>query len=198
MTEQKEKIPANFAAARAQMRQSLIAARQALPEAERGAIGERINELLWKDLSVRRAGSLGFCWPIRGEVDCRPVVLRLLAAGWRVCMPVVTEIEAPMRFRAWWPAAPMTQDPFGIPVPDTEEVPLPEILLLPLVAFDGAGFRLGYGGGYFDRTLAATSTRPLTLGVGYDNCRVATTHPAAHDVPLDGVVTEAGTQRFAP
>ena len=74
---------------------------------------------------------------------------------------------------------------------------LPNIILLPLVAFDRQGFRLGYGGGYFDRTLAALVPRPLAIGVGFELARVADIRPQAHDLPLDAVVTEAGIVRHA-
>ena len=92
----------------------------------------------------------------------------------------------------------MTQDPHGIPVPATQETPLPTVLLVPLVAFDSAGYRLGYGGGYFDRTLAACAVRPLTIGVGHALSQVSSTYPVPHDMPLDAVVTEAGLTRFTP
>lgn len=86
----------------------------------------------------------------------------------------------------------MTADPYGIPVPATALSPPPNVLLLPLVAFDAAGYRLGYGGGYFDRTLAAMHPRPLTIGVGFDLCAVADIRPERHDIPLDLIVTESG------
>ena len=79
-----------------------------------------------------------------------------------------------------------------IPVPATAAGPTPDVLLLPLVAFDAAGYRLGYGGGYFDRTLAAMHPRPLTIGVGFDLCAVADIRPERHDIPLDLIVTESG------
>ncbi|MCX7898046.1 MAG: hypothetical protein N2441_09255, partial [Rhodocyclaceae bacterium] len=82
-------------------------------------------------------------------------------------------------------------DPYGIPIPLTPPAPPPAVLLLPLVAFDAQGYRLGYGGGYFDRTLAALTPRPLTIGVGYAGCEVASIHPAPHDIPLDMIVTES-------
>jgi 5,10-methenyltetrahydrofolate synthetase len=123
-------------------------------------------------------------------------------------MPVVVIPAAPMIFRAWTPATPMTTDRHGIPVPvDIPADPTtgdaviepniaPDILLLPLVAFDAAGYRLGYGGGYFDRTLAARVPRPRAIGVGFELARVPDIRPQAHDLPLDAIVTEAGVTRF--
>jgi 5-formyltetrahydrofolate cyclo-ligase len=201
MSDHNEKNPANLAAisavSRDRLRRECIAARQAMPAALRAAHEARILALLWEWFAHQPVGSVGFCWPIRAEVDCQPLILRLLAVGWQAAMPVVVERDAPMCFFAWDPVVPMTEDPHGIPVPLSAEVPVPSVLLLPLVAYDAAGYRLGYGGGYFDRTLARCSTRPVTLGVGYALGRVDSIHPAAHDIPLDIVVTEAGLQHFS-
>lgn len=174
----------------------MIAARQAMPtEAQRRA-SERIVDHLTGLLLPSPPGTIGFCWPIRAEPDCRPLVAGLIAAGWQAAMPTVVSTDAPMEFRAWSPNARMTTDPYGIPVPATAAGPTPDVLLLPLVAFDAAGYRLGYGGGYFDRTLAACAPRPLAIGVGFDLCAVASIHPEVHDMPLDLVVTESGIRRF--
>lgn len=196
MTDQPAETAVNHAAARAALRRAMIAARQAVPAAAREQASARILEHLAGLLLGRPAGRLGFCWPIRAEVDCRPLVARLIAAGWQAAMPTVVALEAPMKFRRWSPDAPMTADPYGIPVPATPATATPDVLLLPLVAFDAAGYRLGYGGGYFDRTLAACVPRPLTIGVGFELCAVATIHPEAHDVPLDLIVTEGGIRWF--
>ena len=200
MTDQPAKTASNRPAAAALTRQALrrekIAARLALPAAVHRAASAAILDHLAELLRPAPPGMLGFCWPIRAEVDCRPLAERLLQADWRMAMPTVAEANQPLVFRAWWPAAPMTEDPYGIPVPATEVVPPPGTLLLPLVAFDAAGYRLGYGGGYFDRTLAALAQRPLTIGVGFESCAIADLHPEPHDVPLDLIVTETGIRRF--
>ena len=196
MADQPIEIPANAPAAsvwRAALRREKLAARAALePDAHARAsiqVCDRLRELL----SARVPGILAFCWPIRNEVDCRPLAEPLLAAGWRLAMPVVAEPAAAMRFRCWTPGMTMTQDPHGIPIPAGTAECQPDVVLLPLVAFDGAGYRLGYGGGYFDRTLAARVPRPFCIGVGFELARVASIRPAAHDVPLDCMVTEAST-----
>jgi 5,10-methenyltetrahydrofolate synthetase len=97
-----------------------------------------------------------------------------------------------MIFRRWTPDTEMALDRHGIPIPATGEELRPDVVLLPLVAFDPQGFRLGYGGGYFDRTLAAMVPRPLAIGVGFELGRVADIRPQAHDIPLDATLTEAG------
>ncbi|HEX8989039.1 MAG TPA: 5-formyltetrahydrofolate cyclo-ligase [Rhodocyclaceae bacterium] len=178
---------------RARLRRERIAARLALPAWEHARLSGLIEDHLEREFSRRPPGSVAFCWPIRGEFDARPLVGRLLARGWHASMPVVESIAAPMRFRPWTPTAAMEVDPYGIPVPAGGKVsPPPDIVLLPLVAFDAAGFRLGYGGGYFDRTLAELVPRPAAWGVGFELGRTAELQPQPHDVPLDLIVTERG------
>jgi 5-formyltetrahydrofolate cyclo-ligase len=186
--------PTDLAAFRRALRDEKIAARNALPAAFRQTADSTIRTHLATFLSLRPPGIIGFCWPIRGEVDCRPLIGQLLKIGWHAVMPVVVTPASAMQFRPWSPTVPMAQDPYGIPVPvpASGSSPLPNVLLLPLVAFDAAGFRLGYGGGYFDRTLAACQPRPLSIGVGYALSAVATIHPEAHDIALDAHVTEQG------
>lgn len=196
MTDQPAESDVNRANLRAEMRRRKIGEREALPDEMRQTASTRIVEVLAAHLATRPPGVLSFCWPIRAEVDCRPLVDRLLASGWQAAMPAVVMMDAPMAFRRWWPGMPMAKDPYGIPIPATDEVLVPDIVLLPLVAFDDSGYRLGYGGGYFDRTLAACHPCPRTIGVGFAMCAVPTIHPAPHDMPLDAVVTENGLRSF--
>lgn len=182
---------------RARLRRDYIAARVALSPAERARLSEALEAHLEGVFAAREAGVVAFCWPIRGEFDARPLVGRLIAAGWRAAIPTVTELEAPMRFRVWTPGAPMGVDPFGIPVPTAAAADAtPDVVLLPLVAFDAAGFRLGYGGGYFDRTLAAMAPRPLAWGIGFETALTADLHRQAHDIPLDAIITDRGVRQF--
>jgi 5-formyltetrahydrofolate cyclo-ligase len=192
MTDQLSQIAVNPDAMRATLRREKIAARLALPAAAHRAANVAIQHHLTEFLLPLCAGTIAFCMPIRAEADCRPLVEHLISVGWQAAMPVVRTLDAPMEFRAWWPAAPMTADPFGIPVPATELSAHPDVILLPLVAFDAAGYRLGYGGGYFDRTLAAMKPRPLSIGVGFDLAAVKDIHPERHDIPPDLIVTESG------
>lgn len=183
----------DYTAQRTALRREKIAAREALPASEHGRLSALIEGHLAAALARRAPALLAFCWPIRQEFDARPLVAGLLARGWRACMPAVTEVGAPLRFRPWTAASAMTLDPHGIPIPaDGAESPPPDVILLPLVAFDAAGYRLGYGGGYFDRTLAALTPRPLACGVGFELARTADLHPQPHDIPLDMIVTELG------
>lgn len=192
MTDQLSQIAVNPDAMRAKLRREKIAARLALPAAAHRAANVAIQHHLTEFLLPLQAGTIAFCMPIRAEADCRPLVEHLVVAGWQAAMPTVRTLDAPMEFRAWWPDAPMTTDPFGIPIPATDVSATPDVMLLPLVAFDAAGYRLGYGGGYFDRTLATMKPRPLSIGVGFDLAAVKDIHPERHDIPLDLIVTESG------
>jgi 5-formyltetrahydrofolate cyclo-ligase len=107
----------------------------------------------------------------------------------RLSLPVVVERVRPLVFRAWWPGIRMVPGVWDVPVPTEGEAVLPDALVAPLVAFDGHGYRLGYGG-YYERTLAAIPERPLAVGVGLELSRLETIYPQPHDVPMDLIVTE--------
>lgn len=177
---------------RAALRRERIAAREALPATQRQAFATRIEAGLDRLLADRTPGVLAFCAAVRGEFDATAWMGRRLQQGWQAAMPVVVAAAAPMGFRAWTPQAPMARDRHGLPIPAAGAELVPDVILLPLVAFDAAYYRLGYGGGYFDRTLAALESRPLTIGIGYELARVASIYPETHDIPLDAIVTEAG------
>jgi 5,10-methenyltetrahydrofolate synthetase len=180
---------------RAALRREKLAARMALDEERHATLTAAIEAHLAALLTALPPQTLAFCPPVRGEFDARHLVSRLIDRGWHAAMPVVEAANAPMRFRVWTPATTMRTGVHGIPVPADGEAVVPAIVLLPLVAFDRRGFRLGYGGGYFDRTLAALTPRPLAFGVGFELARVDDIRPQTHDMPLDAVITEAGVMR---
>ena len=153
----------------------------------------RIGEHLRSTFAVPE--SFAFCWPIKHEPDLRDVAESWRQAGARAALPVVVEPDAPLRFRAWTATSRLLEDRYGIPTPVNGEWLVPALILLPLNGFDPAGYRLGYGGGYFDRTLAALRPRPLTVGVGFEINRVDSIRPESHDQRLDWIVTEAGAFR---
>jgi 5,10-methenyltetrahydrofolate synthetase len=159
------------------------------------AMAAHLRALIEARLDGARGRVFSAYWPIKGEPDLRPVMADLHAAGVTVALPVVETKAAPLVFRRWRPDVAMVRGDWNIPVPppDAEEL-IPGIALAPLVGWDGAGYRLGYGGGYFDRTLAALAPRPFVIGIGFQNARLATIYPQPHDIPLDAIVTEAGVQ----
>ena len=144
---------------RAALRREKLAARLALDAAAHATLSAGLDRHLAALLLPLAPQTLAFCAPVRGEFDARPLASRLIERGWHAAMPVVTAVDAPMHFHAWTPASVMGADRYGIPIPADGAVVIPDIVLLPLLAFDAQGFRLGYGGGYFDRTLAAMAPR---------------------------------------
>ena len=176
-------------------RGELIAARSAFAPGLRKEWNARITALLEAGFTVPTGAIIGFCWPYRGEYDARFVVRRWRNRGAVSALPEVVKKAHPMQFRRWWPGAPMKPGVYGIPVPVDTEVLLPDVVIVPVNGFDGQGYRLGYGGGYFDRTLAALERRVLSIGVGFEALRVPTIYPQQHDIPMDFVVTEAGIYR---
>jgi 5-formyltetrahydrofolate cyclo-ligase len=177
---------------RQQLRQRLIAAREALAPAEHAAMSAAIECHLNRLLLRLAPKVVGFCWPYRGEFDCRPVVMRLIEAGAQAALPVIVAKAKPMLFREWTPHSPMSEGRYGIRVPVDGATLAPDLVLMPLNGFDDLGYRLGYGGGYFDRTLAALPVAPVAVGVGFELARLDSILPHAHDIPMSYVITEAG------
>lgn len=143
-------------------------------------------------------GVVAFCWPHRHEYDARHLAARLRRAGAKTVLPVVVASGAPLVFREWQPGVPLAGGPQDIPYPANAPELVPDTLLLPMVGFDARGYRLGYGGGFFDRTLAAMPKRPSVIGVAHELARLDTIFPQPHDVAADYVVTERGIYRRDP
>jgi 5-formyltetrahydrofolate cyclo-ligase len=180
-------------------RQRLLAARQALSVAGSRVVSEalagHVAALLGDRFPSLAGRVLSAYWPIKGEPDLRAPMAGWHAAGAVVALPVVETRHAPLVFRCWTPGLRMVRGDWNIPVPPTEaETTVPQIAVAPLVGWDDAGYRLGYGGGYFDRTLAALRPRPFVIGIGFQAARLATIYPQPHDIRLDAIVTEAGVQ----
>lgn len=178
-------------------RSRLRAERQALSVTDRQAIGAALTAHLRQLLKDRFDGARGLVfsgyWPIKGEPDLRPLMAELHDAGVTVALPLVETKAAPLTFRVWTPETRMVRGDWNIPVPPPEAPQVtPDITLAPLVGWSEDGYRLGYGGGYFDRTLAALAPRPRVIGIGFESARLETIFPQPHDIPLDVILTEAG------
>ena len=154
---------------------------------------EMILPRLEQRLPTRPAMTIGFYWPFKGEVDCRRIVCELLQDGWTAALPAVVKRDAPLIFYRWTPSSKLVPGIWKIPVPAAEEVVQPDVLLIPLVGFDGGYYCLGYGGGCYDRTIAARSVRPLCIGIGYEQGRLPSIVPQTHDIPMDCILTESVT-----
>lgn len=174
-------------------RAQLLAARAARDaQATDAAIAGHLDRVLAERFGGGRGLILAAYWPIREEPDLRPWMAR--QSGLRIALPVVVAPDQPLIFRPWSPDAPMRPGRWNIPEPDTDAQVLPQIVLAPTVGWDAARFRLGYGGGFYDRTLAALRPRPYAIGIGLDAGRLATIYPQPHDAALDLIVTESGPQ----
>jgi 5-formyltetrahydrofolate cyclo-ligase len=178
-------------------RARLIAARLAMPAGAHRAASAAIAKLLSAHFMPANPGIVGCYWPFRREFNCLPVMRRIVSLGGEVALPVVIRPRHPLEFRRWTPQAEMAAGVWDIPHPADGPPVHPTTLLVPLVGFDEDGYRLGYGGGFYDRTLAAMPHRPETWGVGFELGRLETVHPQDHDVALDHIVTEAGVLRMS-
>jgi 5-formyltetrahydrofolate cyclo-ligase len=179
-------------------RDRLVSAREKLDAATLALYGKRIDAHLWRAFPGLAAAKLVFCWPIRGEYDARRLAQRLREAGAVTALPVVVAPRQPLVFREWHPGVGLAGGPLGIPYPVDSELVVPTAMLLPMLGWDDAGYRLGYGGGFFDRTLASLANKPVVIGVSYELARMTTIRPQDWDVPMDWVVTERGTYRRDP
>ncbi len=188
-------MPANLSAWRRETREALIQKRQAAPLQERLRWTQAILQNLTRLLPNLKADVLGFCWPYKAEVNVVPAVREWVATGKTAALPVVVQPRTPMVFRRWHPDVVMTLGVYDIPIPTGTDEVVPEVLLVPLNGIDPAYYRLGYGGGYFDRTVVTLEPRPLMIGVSFELSRLPTIYPQPHDQPMDIVVTESGIFR---
>jgi len=177
-------------------RERLIALRRNLPAAERRRVAAAVAVELDRIVEAAGAGVIGVYWPMRGELDLTGWMRRLDEQGRRVALPVVERAARPLAFRGWWPGCPMQRGVWDIPVPADGPPLSPDLLVVPLVGVDDDCYRLGNGGGYYDRTLAAASPRPMAVGVGHPAAGIPTIYPQPHDIPMDAVVTGEGRVRF--
>lgn len=177
---------------RKERRAELIARRADARGAERTRWNSSITEYLVGGFEIPPEAIVGFCWPYKGEFDARFAVRRWRDQGALAALPEVVRSKEPLQFRLWRPGVAMRPGVYDIPVPEGTPIVEPDIAVVPMNGFDARGFRLGYGGGFFDRTLAALERRVVAIGVAYEMLRMDTIHPQAHDLPMDFVVTEAG------
>jgi 5-formyltetrahydrofolate cyclo-ligase len=201
-------------------RKALIEQRLNLPDRlQRADLLQRVMRI-W--LIGREDAVIGAYWPIKGEFDPLPALYRwqedaILSRGSesnqataqdgraqlapesianrsprKIGLPVVNKVHKTLSFHAWYPGCPMEEDAYGIPKPKDTELIVPTLLFVPCVGYGPGGYRLGYGGGFYDRTLAALQPRPLTVGLGYSQGWLPELEPEAHDVPLDAILNDKG------
>ncbi|HTD07178.1 5-formyltetrahydrofolate cyclo-ligase [Undibacterium sp.] len=178
---------------KAALRRQLLQARLAVDPATRQAWDQQIAARLQQWCRQHKPRSMGVYWPIQAEPDLLALYPALAAAGIQLALPIVQARNAPLTFAQWTPGDAMEKDGYGIPIPAVRDSTIwPDVLLIPCVGFSLGKFRLGYGGGYYDRTLAAAPhTAAMTaIGIGYQ-CGLAEFATEPHDAALDVVLTES-------
>lgn len=171
-------------------RRRLIEERVAIDAGERRHHASAIGAHLSQFIGPLAGRAVSAYWPFRGEPDLRSWMESLAERGGSCALPVVIQKNAPLVFRAWHKGSKLASGVWNIPVPAEGAEILPDIVIAPLVGFDRACYRLGYGGGFFDRTLAALSPRPMIIGVGHAQAAITSINPLPHDIPMDVIVTE--------
>jgi 5-formyltetrahydrofolate cyclo-ligase len=173
-------------------RQRLIAERLAMNSDVRRRHADQIAASLEEVVGKVQGVIVSAYWPFRGEPDLRGFMGRVSNRGGRCALPVARERGKPLVFRLWGPGEPLAKGVWNIPVPATTEEVVPNVVIVPVVGFDRACYRLGYGGGFFDQTFATMKNSPLKLGVGDGQQALLTIHPQPNDIPMDMVITEEG------
>ena len=183
------------------LRKKLVAARLGLTDRLERAVA--LQQVLRVWLVGRQERSIGAYWPIKGEFDPLPALYRWAEGApddvtRRIGLPVADRESRSLRFHVWYPGCEMELDAYDIPKPkDTEEFE-PEILIVPCLGFGPGGVRLGYGGGFFDRTLASLTPRPVTVGVSFTHGFLPLLRAGPVDKPLDAMLTEDGVMWERP
>ena len=182
---------ADVASFRRSQRERCRALRRAEGPAARAAVVANIDRVVDALLQAMPNARVAFYWPIQGEVDLLASMERALDNGALVALPVVVAHDAPLVFRQWTKSVAMERGIWNIPVPcaDAPQVD-PDAMFVPVVGYDPHGYRLGNGGGFYDRTLAVRAPRPLAIGIGFTSLVLPSLRPEPHDIPMDVVVTE--------
>jgi 5-formyltetrahydrofolate cyclo-ligase len=185
--------------AKAALRKKALAARAALAAEDRAEAAREVARLFFENIAYEPEDVVAGYWRIRDELDCQPILVRLMDTGQQVVLPVVQGANAPLDLRLWEADQPLYEAGFGTLAPsDLAPRAEPDVVLMPLLGFDEKGTRLGYGGGYYDRTLASLPRKPMLVGLAFSVQEVGTIPRDDHDVPLDAVITEAGVRFFGP
>ena len=193
-----DKLPPENDSGKKALRRRLLEERLALPD--RQARSAALQQIMRIWLVGRTDTVIGAYWPIKGEFDPLPALHRWKEDGElleqpqrrRIGLPVVNREHKTMTFHAWYPGCPMEEDAYGIPKPKDTELIVPTLLFAPCVGYGPGGYRLGYGGGFYDRMLASLEPKPVTVGLGFGPGFVDDLEPEPHDVPLDAILNDYG------
>lgn len=182
---------------KARLREEAFARRARVQQADRPDAARAAAHNFFDAVPLDPGQVVAAYWPIRDEIDCKPLLTRLMDSGQPVCLPVVLGDEEPLELRLWENGQPLYPSGFGTLAPaETAPIVVPDIVIIPLLAFDRLGTRLGYGKGYYDRTLARIESKPLLVGYAFAGQELEFIPREDHDMPLDMLVTEAGVTKF--
>jgi 5-formyltetrahydrofolate cyclo-ligase len=183
--------------AKAALRLKAHAARAALPQGIRTEAALAVAELFFNHIELASGAVVAAYWRIRDELDCQPILVRLMDSFQPVVLPVVLGPEEALELRVWEQGAALYPAGFGTLAPaELSPQAEPDVVLMPLLGFDRMGTRLGYGGGYYDRTLVRLRKKPRLIGLAFAAQELDSIPREAHDIPLDVVVTETGVRHF--
>lgn len=186
-------IDAAIEDAKAGLRALALKRRAAIQAGERAEAAKAVAGHFLAGAGLSPGDLVAVYWPIRDELDSKPLLTKLMDAGQPVCLPVVLGDGQPLELRLWEEGTPLYPAGFGtLAPPETAPVVEPDVIVMPLLGFDRMGTRLGYGGGYYDRTLGALTKSPRLIGLAFAVQELDRIPREAHDVPLEAVVTEAG------
>lgn len=183
---------------RKRQRERLLAQRMAVAPALHARWNAQITGHLLALLVPQPGMVLAGYWPFKGEFDPRFAMRAWRDRAGRTALPVVVQRAAPLEFREWRPGTRTHAGVYGLPVPEGSAVVQPAIALIPPIGFDALGYRLGYGGGFYDRTLAAMAPGPLKIGVAFELSRIDSIRPQPHDIAMDMIVTPDAVCRVTP
>ena len=183
--------------AKAALRLKARAIRAAILNSTRSAAAQAVSEHFFKSVPLKTTDIVAGYWRIKDEMDCQPILIRLMDSFQPVCLPVVLGDDLPLELRLWEQGTPLYEAGFGTLAP-SELAPQvePDVILMPLLGFDARGTRLGYGGGYYDRTLEKLRRKPRLVGIAFAAQEIDHIPHEPHDFPLDAIVTEQGARRF--
>ena len=183
--------------AKAALRLKARSGRAAILNSLRADAAKSVAAHFFKSVPLQPSHIVAGYWRIKDEMDCQPILIGLMDTFQPVCLPVVLGDEQPLELRLWEQGTPLYEAGFGTLAP-SELAPQvePDVIIMPLLGFDKRGTRLGYGGGYYDRTLAQLSRKPRLVGIAFAAQELEDIPREPHDVPLDIVITEHGARSF--
>lgn len=178
-------------------RDRLVSIRESLDDAQHQVLSNSVADQLHQSGWLEHCKSVAFFWPMAGEIDLRPLVAGLVKQGVTAALPVIVKRHQPLEFWQWIPGETLSEEGlWGIPVPPVRRPVIPQVLIVPMLGFDEQGHRLGFGGGYYDRSIAAMQPQPVSIGVCCEFGHLNSIFPQAHDIPMNAIASDTQFRTF--